>query len=134
MRLGIDYGRARVGLALGSIIARELTTLQNNDLLISKITEIIRDESVEEVVVGQPLRSRGEAGQVNEEIRQFCERLVLQSPNIVIHVVDEAFTSTQAEIELKEMGVRAEAIKSRIDQYAAKLILDQYNNEHPGII
>ena len=64
--LGIDYGRARIGLALAdaqAALPRPLDTLQrvNRNEDMRRLREIVREHEVGQIVVGLPLRLDGTA-------------------------------------------------------------------------
>ncbi len=130
--LGIDYGTVRIGLALGTMQPAEYTTLANDANTLTGIAKIISDEEVTAVVIGQPQRSQGEKGTLHEEIEQFIEGLKQLNPDVTYDVVDEAFSSSQAESELQEMGLSVEQARKRVDQFAAKLLLEQYISNTPA--
>lgn len=129
-RLAIDYGRARVGIAIGSHVAREHGTIPADHELVEQLAHIIDQEEVSEIIIGRPIRSLGESGALDPELQVLRQQLIRRCPEIVVHFIDEAFSTTQAEIELKQQGVQRDEIRRRVDQYAAKIILDQYNAEH----
>ncbi|GEM_PF-4183878 len=112
-------------------MATEFDTLQNDQNIIEHLTGIIRDEDVDEVIVGQPLRSQGEPGTAHQAILSLIHDLHVAVPELQIKTVDEAFTTHQAKLELEQQGASPLDISKRIDQYAAKILLDQYNREHP---
>lgn len=130
-RLGLDIGSVRTGVAIGAHQAREYTTLGTDDELVVKLADIVREQSITRVVVGLPMRSDGSVGEVGALVQQVVEAMKQELPQLQIVTENEAFSSTQAEIELKEHGVSLEEMRKRVDQYAAMLILDQYNREHP---
>lgn len=125
--LAIDWGKKNVGLAIGEKIANELTTISNVDL-VKQVKAIVMKEDVEKIVIGYPLRSQGEVGTHNAEIDQFIVAMQKISPNVTIEKIDEAFSTTEARKELAEMGVIGDDAQSRVDQYAAKIILTDYLN------
>jgi putative Holliday junction resolvase len=127
--LAIDFGLVRIGLAMGEQIASEYRTILNNDGAISEILKIIGDEQVDTVVIGRPVRSRGEKGSIDEHIDFFVQAIKLAVPHITICESNEAFTTSAALSDLKEKGLSIEASKKRVDQYAAKLLLQQYIDE-----
>src|SRR5215468_6089328 len=58
--LAVDYGRARIGLAIASVdarIARPLATLErvNRNQDMRRLRELVREYSVKQIVVGLPL-------------------------------------------------------------------------------
>ena len=123
--LAIDWGERNVGLAIGEVLANELTTVPNDTALVD-VARICKSEEVDKIIIGYPLRSNGENGTHNQRIDQFIEELQKLCLNIVIEKIDEAFSSVEARKELEGIGVKPEEISKRIDQYAAKIILDDY--------
>src|SRR5262249_46234286 len=78
--LGIDYGRARIGLAIADETAglpRPLDTLQrvNRNEDMQRLREIVREHGVKQIVVGLPLRLDGTRGEMAEEAQRFGERV-----------------------------------------------------------
>ncbi len=130
-RLGIDFGVGRIGLALGSVMAHEYRTLPYNDRTVESIAHIIDQEKIDTIVVGRPIRSQGESGTIEPELEQFIDALKKSIQGVSVVFSNEAFSSSEAELQLKELGLSASDMKKRVDQRAAMLILDQYNKEHP---
>ncbi len=127
--LAIDYGTRRVGLALGSVHPKEYATLVNNDSLIDNINRIILNEGVSLVLVGDSKRSQGEQSTLHNDIIYFSKLIQKDFPGAQIEIVDESFTSSQARLDLEQSGLSKKEIDSRVDQYSAKLILEQYLRE-----
>jgi putative Holliday junction resolvase len=95
--LGIDYGTVRVGLAVADEeagLARPLATLDARTGLLARLREIIRAEDVGRVVLGRPLRARGEPGTLDGEILHFAE--VLRREGLPVEFQDEGGTSRDA--------------------------------------
>jgi putative holliday junction resolvase len=142
--LGIDYGRARMGLALADRLtglARPLDTLarinRNEDM--RRLREIAHEHGVKQVVVGLPLRLDGSRGEMAGEAARFAER-VRKQLGVAVELVDERLTSWEAERLLEERSGRrlhADARRTRqkrgagqgkasVDAIAATVILEQY--------
>ncbi len=123
--MALDYGDKRVGVAIASIIARianPLTTLDNNEELLSNIDRLIIEYNVDLVVVGYP---RGMDGQITAQTKivdKFIERLTQSGLRVV--TVDESLTSVQAEAELAQSKRPFE--KGQVDALAATYILEDY--------
>ncbi|MEO0141646.1 MAG: Holliday junction resolvase RuvX [candidate division WOR-3 bacterium] len=94
--LGIDWGRARIGVAISDpigVIARPLTVLNaRNSDPIQKIKEIIAREGAEMVVVGYPLRWDDRESKRCKEVRDFIEKL-RDALEVPVLAVDEWGTS-----------------------------------------
>ena len=120
MFLSIDYGKKRIGLAVGAMIPRGLPVLSNSDGALEKIGQIIKREDISAVVVGLPFRSQGEEGTISAEIRQFAQKLNQISAKPV-YFEPEELTSAEAEQQIKEKN-----LKYAVDELAAVLILEQF--------
>ena len=95
--LGLDYGRARTGVAVSDptgTIARPVGVVKGAD--IARIIELIREHDVERVVVGLPLTLRGTRGEQAQETETFVEALTNATPVPVV-TFDERFTTDLAE-------------------------------------
>src|SRR5499427_1660439 len=76
--LSVDYGRARIGLAIAQLphgVAQPLTTLErvNRNEDMRRLRELVRDHGVKYVVVGLPLRLDGTRGEMAEEAERFAQ-------------------------------------------------------------
>lgn len=145
--LAIDYGRARIGLAIAESVhgvAQPLATLdrinRNEDM--RRLRELVRDHGVKFVVVGLPLRLDGTRGEMAEEAERFAQR-VRKQIGVPVEMADERLTSWQAEQEMEErFGRRSKAGEPRskkktseevsVDSMAAAIILRDYL-EHKAI-
>jgi putative Holliday junction resolvase len=79
------------------------------------------------VVIGLPLRLDGTIGDAAAEARKTAEKFAL-SLQIPVYLQDERLTSTEAEENLRNAGVKAEELSLRIDSEAAALILRDFLN------
>jgi len=80
--LCIDYGSKRVGLAVsdvGGTIAFPRSTLQNDDRLSDRIQEVIDEEKIESIVVGDTKSHGGAANSVSEQADAFVEAIKKQT-------------------------------------------------------
>jgi len=139
--LSVDYGRARIGLAIAQLphgVAQPLTTLErvNRNEDMRRLRELVRDHGVKYVVVGLPLRLDGTRGEMAEEAERFAQRARKQI-GVPVGMLDERLTSWQAEREMEEQFGRkskASGITSKkktsekvsVDSMAAAIILRDY--------
>jgi len=91
--LGIDYGGARIGLAIAdtaTTLPQPLDTLErvNRNEDMRRLREIVRDWGVRQIVVGLPLRLDGTRGEMAEEATRFAER-VRKQLGLPVEMVDE---------------------------------------------
>jgi putative Holliday junction resolvase len=140
----VDYGRARIGLALADAETRmpqPLSTLErvNRNEDMRRLRELAREHGVKQIVVGLPLRLDGSRGEMAEEVERFAQR-VRKQIGVPVELVDERLTSWEAERLMEEIQGRfirdekpAGGKKSKnteakmtVDAVAAALILKEY--------
>lgn len=125
-RLGIDYGQARVGIAIcdmDGLVATPLITLKNDKTLFAKLEELITEHNIVGVYLGKPKHLSGVEGATVELVSQFAQRFD-ESFSLPITYVDERLTSGGAEKLLKSAGKNSKESKGLIDQLAAVAILE----------
>jgi putative Holliday junction resolvase len=127
--LGIDFGEARIGLAISDPdgrIAVPLTTLErrNDRSAVRAIAEIAREESVGLLVLGEPLSLGGERGPNAERVRRFGERLAEVS-GLPVRFVNESLTTVEAQERMREAGIDPRKNPARIDAVAAQILLQE---------
>jgi putative holliday junction resolvase len=108
--LALDYGRARIGLAIADAevrLAKPLATLEriNRNEDMRRLRELAREQGVTQIIVGLPLRLDGSHGEMAEEASRFAER-VRKQIGVPVEMVDERLTSWEAERLLEEQGGR----------------------------
>jgi putative Holliday junction resolvase len=140
--LAVDYGRARVGLAIAESvrgIAQPLGTLEriNRNEDMRRLRELVRDNAVKLILVGLPLRLDGSRGEMAEETERFAQRLRKQI-GVAVEMADERLTSWEAERMLEEeFGRKSKQIdgaskkkkdfeRITVDSVAATIILREY--------
>ncbi|MBU6264233.1 MAG: Holliday junction resolvase RuvX [Actinomycetales bacterium] len=125
-RLGIDYGQARVGIAIcdvDGLVATPLITLKNDKTLFAKLEELIAEHNIVGVFLGKPKHLSGVEGATVELVSKFAQRFE-ESFTLPITYVDERLTSGGAEKLLKSAGKTSKESKGLIDQLAAVAILE----------
>lgn len=115
--LGIDWGKARIGLALGNTQTKLASPLKAVASL-SEIKKIVADEEIDRLVVGQPVNEQG--GGVDENFAAFLEELKQEIP-LPLDLVDERFSS-----QLADQLIRSKSRDGQRDAVAAMLILQAY--------
>lgn len=122
--LGIDYGTAKVGLALAdpeTKIAFAYKTLENTEALASKLVDIINQEEVKTVVIGIPSHiNRVETEYAGKQLGGILQSQV----KIQVEYQNEMFTTKMAQANLIERGVKG--VKRFDDQEAARIILQEW--------
>ena len=125
-RLGIDFGLARVGIAICDVdgmVATPLTTLRNDKSLFAKLSDLIEEHNIEGVYIGKPKHLSGVEGATVELVASFAEQFK-ESFGLPITYVDERLTSGAAEKLLKSAGKNSKESRGLIDQLAAVAILE----------
>lgn len=123
--LGLDYGDARVGVAISdpeAKLARRLKTLNSNKNLFDEISKIVESEKVALIIVGLPIGFNGESEQT-KKVYSFIDALS-KFVDIPIETINEVMTSRIAQDNLIAAGVKN--IKELIDQEAARVLLQDY--------
>jgi putative holliday junction resolvase len=127
--LALDYGRRRIGIALSDalgIMAHGQDTLHRvnirTDMLALKT--IIEEQSVGQIIVGNPLHMSGDESELSREARGFAQRLS-EETGIPFLMWDERMSSKEAGRYLAESG-RSKGKRGTVDRMAAELILNSY--------
>lgn len=125
MYLGIDWGTKKIGLAAGSQIPYEIGTIKNDDQTIAKIKKLCDQEKIGRIVIGMPVFESGDAGTLSSKIEGFGQKLKAET-GLKIYFEPENLTTQTALDLLREEGNSPEEIEEKVDQTAARLILEQY--------
>ena len=140
--LGIDYGIKRIGLAISDgngVLAFPKEIILNDKDTFNKIGEILKEENITEVVVGESLDFSGAPNSISEKINVFISELEKQF-GVKVHREKEFLTSVEArKAGTNKMSFQTTQAHSKIkkeetpkaDASAAALILqrflDRYN-------
>jgi putative holliday junction resolvase len=128
--LALDVGSRRIGIAVSDplgITAQGLETLQrrNKKTDFGKLTKIIQQYEVGEIVVGYPLRMSGAEGTQAEKMQDFAEELRKRF-QLPVHLWDERLTSAEANRILRESEMSIKRRGEAVDRMAAVLILQSW--------
>ncbi len=130
--LGIDYGDARVGVAVSDLMgltAQGVGTVKNTGkkYLLSELKKIIDEYKPETIVIGLPKNMDGTVGFRGEATYEFADALKeIYSGEIVF--CDERLSTIGATRFLNETNTRGKKRKNVIDTVAACIILEGYLN------
>lgn len=132
--LAIDYGSRRVGVAVSDptrLIAQGVTTLRNDENLLEGMRHLIREHDAVRVVVGMPYAPDGGKGAKALEIERFIKELE-KVAGVPVDTWDESYSSADARQVFVESGMRRRKRreKKRVDQMAARLMLQEYLDHH----
>ena len=126
--LGLDFGRARIGVAISDellMLAHPLETIPANEEPASRVAEIVREKQVDRVVAGIPRQMNGQIGTAATEVLEFVEKLRAILPCPVV-TWDERLTTVAAHRALRNAGKKTRDTRGYVDQVAAQMILQSY--------
>lgn len=125
--LGLDVGRATIGLALADDVlrtARALRTIRRSgdrqDL--AALREVAAEYEVTQAVVGLPLHMSGAEGDSARLARAFAAK-VREALGLPVELFDERLSTFEAESRLRDQGLSARDRKDAVDAEAAAVIL-----------
>ena len=133
--LALDVGDRRVGVAvsdLAGLIATPLEVIQRSSKKqdFSRIARLVREHSVEKLVVGHPLNADGSAGPQALRVERYAtalsEALKLEGLGVQVIMWDEYGSTQRAQALLIGAGRRAKDRRQRLDAAAAAVILQDY--------
>jgi len=119
-----------MGLALSDelgLTAQGLPTYRrsNKKADFDHLRRLIRQHSVQEIVMGLPLRMSGAEGTQAEKVQAFADELRHRF-KLPVHLFDERLSSVQANRLLRETEMSIQRRAQVVDQVAAVLILQSY--------
>ncbi|HEX9189213.1 MAG TPA: Holliday junction resolvase RuvX [Vicinamibacteria bacterium] len=125
--LGVDLGRARIGLAIADDVLRQARPLRvvarrREEADLAAIAEVARDYEVEQAVLGLPLNMDGSEGPAARLSRAFAPKLE-RALGVPVALFDERLSTFEAETRLRDRGISAKDARSRVDAEAAAVIL-----------
>lgn len=133
-KMGLDLGKARIGIAFSDILgilasAYETYKTVSKEADLNYISSLINKFSVDEVVVGLPLTMNGEEQEMAQFVRNFTTELSKKT-SIKIVLRDERLTSVEADEYLRNCNIKDwRKRKELIDQVSAVIILQSYLDE-----
>ena len=124
--LGLDLGRATIGLALADDVlrtARPLRALRRrgDEADLAALRQVVEAYEVGRVVVGLPLNMDGSQGPSARMAQAFADRLA--ALGLPVQLFDERLSTFEAESRLRERGFSSRAMRDKVDAEAAAVIL-----------
>jgi putative Holliday junction resolvase len=128
--LGIDHGKARLGLAISDPERRIASPLANYTRRDPEqdgryLKTVIEAEDIGELVIGLPVHLSGHEGEQARAAREFGGWLKMLT-GLPCVFWDERFSTWEAESSLWEAGLTHKKRKARRDQVAAQVLLQAY--------
>lgn len=146
VRLGVDVGTVRVGLACcdpGGRIATPVETLRRDVTGRSDVARIaaeVAERDAIEVVVGLPRSMSGGEGPAARAARSYAVTVARRVAPVPVRLVDERLSTAGAHRALHESGRKGRRHRSVVDQAAAVLFLqtaldaERASGQPPGSI
>ena len=133
--LGIDYGEARVGIAVTdslNITAQGLETIQRNGsdkIILRRLDEIFEIYDVDTIVVGMPLNMNGTISERAKITEEFVHKLKCKYNKLKIEKIDERSTTVEAHKTMNFLDINKNKKKNIVDTISAVYILETYLNK-----
>lgn len=123
-RLGVDVGKARVGVARcdrEGLLATPLETF-SRDTALERLVLTLEEFASLEIVVGLPLALSGKETASTQDAKEFATELATRVA-VPIRLIDERLSTVQASAQLRTAGRSSKKQRSVIDQAAAVILL-----------
>ena len=133
--LGIDYGEARVGIAITdalNITAQGLETIQRNasdKVVLRRLDEILETYEVDTIVVGMPLNMNGTMSERAKVTEEYIHKEKCKYNKIKIETIDERLTTVEAHKTMNFLDINKNKKKNIVDTISAVYILETYLNK-----
>ena len=134
--LGIDYGDARVGIAITDalgITAQGLETIHSNGndkIVLRKLDEIFSEYEVDTIVVGMPYNMDGTKTFRAEATEKFIHKLKCKYNKMKIETMDERLTTVAAHKTMNFLDINKSKKRGIVDTISAVYILEMYMNKN----
>ena len=128
--IGIDYGRARVGVAMSDplgIFASPLETVVSAKI-IEYLQKLTTSERVVRFVVGYPVNLDGRPSEAASDVDVFLKQVAKHFTSIPVSLEDERFTSVLAHRAMIDGGMKKSERRKKesVDKISAAIILQSY--------
>jgi len=124
VRLGVDVGKARVGVAScdpDGLLATPVETLPRA-VALDSLARLAQEREPLEIVVGLPIALSGGHTASTDDAEQFARELA-QLVAVPVRLVDERLSTVQAASGLRAAGRSSKNQRQVIDQAAAVILL-----------
>ena len=127
VRLGIDVGKARVGVARcdpDGMLAVPVETVPRDEATVQRIGEIAGEHGAFEVLVGLPISLGGGETASTADARAVAGEIATFS-GLPVRLVDERLSTVSAHAALRSSGRSQRSSRKLVDQVAAVVLLQQ---------
>ena len=128
VRVGVDVGKARIGVARSDshgMLATPVETVSRDidgQADLDRIRAIVAELEAVEIIVGLPLSLSGGSTASTQDARDFASVLAT-ALGVPVRMVDERLSTVSAQSALRASGRKAKTQRPVIDQVAATIIL-----------
>ena len=138
--LSFDFGEKRIGVAIGNSITKSSHPLETintpkNTERYRLIELLLKTWEPFKLVIGYPLNDDGTLSEMSLLAKKFGMKLG-NKYNIPIAMIDERFTTSESDLELKKFEKNFKKRKIVVDQVAEMIILESFfqnnSNENPN--
>lgn len=129
VRLGVDVGTVRVGVAIsdaGGTLAVPLQVLardRRGEADLTGLVTLVSERGAVEVVVGLPRTLGGRRGAAEAAVRAYAAALAQRLHPLPVRLVDERLSTVTATRSLRAAGVDGRRARGVVDAAAAAVIL-----------
>ncbi len=129
--MGIDYGKARIGIAISDalgMVANPVGTVGEKffPAQVSAVAQQVKTLKPSKIILGLPKNMDGSEGDSAALVREFAEKLFLET-DVPYEFLDERLTTVSAHKFLNEMNVSgSKKRKGVVDTLSAVIILQNY--------
>lgn len=127
VRLALDWGKARIGVAAcdpDGVLAYPVETVNAKDQPLRRILALVAEYDPVEVVFGWPRNLSGQEGPAVDGLRAVLADLEAAISPVPVVLVDERMSTAEATRKLAAAGKDSRARRGIIDQMAAVGILE----------
>jgi putative holliday junction resolvase len=133
--LAVDPGEKRIGLAISDptqTIASRLSVILHRsfDVDIDQVNDVIKQNDVGLVIVGQALDDEGDATRSSRHAAKFGKGLV-DRYQVKVVFYDESGTTNEAKQTAIDLGIRRKKRHGHLDDIAATILLQRYLDSLP---
>ena len=134
-KLGIDYGDARVGLAITDelgITVQGLETIHhkgNDKIVLKRLEEIFNKFQIDTIVVGLPINMDGTKKEREKDTEKLIKKHKSKFNKMRIEEVDERLTTVAAHRTMNYLNIDKNEKKNIVDTISAVYILETYMNK-----
>lgn len=133
--IGIDFGLANIGIAVGQSITKTASALKtihtNHKFTWDELDKIIQQWQPHAIIIGKPLTEDGQEQLATRQASNFAQK-IRNRYEVEVFEVDERYSSMQAQADFATARKHGNAKKKHnrnLDAHAAKNILQRWLNE-----